>query len=322
MAAVHEITRKWSVSCKFFTHHSGWLVFKFNSEHDRDRVLNGGPYVIYGRPLLLKIMPSCFEFDDAEVSMMPVWVTLPGLPLDCWTQNALYKIGRKIGRPLATDEVTSNKERIAFARLLVEADISKELVRSVNIRLPSGKLRQQRVVYEFIPKFCSTCRRLGDATENCDANEKMGAPGPFKPNPQRQPSKRTSAPTKKVFVPKAPSKTVPTSKQPSDKAPNASKSTAASGSKAPAKEAEEINVVETPNPNREATQAISKTTDNGHQKRITPERVQDQPQSSKEEQLPKEPTSTNSKGKEKMTEPLAKFDNRGNRKGNALHISS
>ncbi|GFP90795.1 hypothetical protein PHJA_001223400 [Phtheirospermum japonicum] len=126
MATVYEIKRKWMVPCKALTHSSGWLVFKFNSEQDRDSVLNGGPYVIYGRPLLLKVIPSCFEFDDAEVSMMPVWVTLLGLPLDCWTQNALYKIGRKIGRPLATDEVTSNKERIAFARLLVEVDVSKE----------------------------------------------------------------------------------------------------------------------------------------------------------------------------------------------------
>lgn len=77
------------------------------------KALHEGPYLVFGRPLLLKNMPSCFEFDDENYSTMPVWIKLPSLPLDCWNPRALTKIASKIGNPISTDKLTSRKERLA-----------------------------------------------------------------------------------------------------------------------------------------------------------------------------------------------------------------
>ncbi|GFZ18258.1 hypothetical protein Acr_26g0015270 [Actinidia rufa] len=81
------------------------------SGDEQTKVLENGSYIIYGRPLLLKSMP-------------------------------------KIGRPLHMDNLTVHKERITYARCLVEVDMSQDLVQSVLLTLPDGEDYEQIVFYE------------------------------------------------------------------------------------------------------------------------------------------------------------------------------
>ncbi|KAL2238069.1 UNVERIFIED_CONTAM: hypothetical protein Sindi_0998600 [Sesamum indicum] len=76
-------------------------------------------------------MPDCFEFKEDDISLTPVWATLPSLPLECWHPNALGKIGFRIGSPIAMDSLTMKMERVSYARILVEVDASKKLVDQV-----------------------------------------------------------------------------------------------------------------------------------------------------------------------------------------------
>ncbi|KAL0339018.1 UNVERIFIED_CONTAM: hypothetical protein Sangu_1423900 [Sesamum angustifolium] len=145
----------------------GYIAGKFARAEDRQRILAGGPYFVYGRPLLLKIMPDCFEFKEDDISLTPVWATLPSLPLECWHPNALGKIGSRLGTPIAMDSLTMKMERVSYARILVEVDASKKLVDHVEFILPNGVTRKQPVVYEYTPKFCSTCKRFGHLKESC-----------------------------------------------------------------------------------------------------------------------------------------------------------
>lgn len=63
---VEFIANRWWLPCWFFMHKCGWVVYRFDSEEDRDRVLVGGPYFKFGIPLFLKLMPSCFLFDEDD----------------------------------------------------------------------------------------------------------------------------------------------------------------------------------------------------------------------------------------------------------------
>ncbi|KAL0331189.1 UNVERIFIED_CONTAM: hypothetical protein Sangu_1664400 [Sesamum angustifolium] len=74
LQAIRTLSKSWGAS--FQRHDSGWLVFRFARDDDRQRILDGGPYFIYGRPLLLKAMPDCFEFKEDDISMTPVWAIL------------------------------------------------------------------------------------------------------------------------------------------------------------------------------------------------------------------------------------------------------
>ncbi|KAL0401729.1 UNVERIFIED_CONTAM: hypothetical protein Slati_4202800 [Sesamum latifolium] len=159
LRAIRALAQSWGAS--FYQHDSGWLIFRFARDEDRQRVMAGGPYFIYGRPILLKIMPDCFEFKEDDISSTPVWAILPSLPLECWHPNVLGKIGSRLGTPIAMDSLTMTMEHVSYARILVEVDASKKLVGEVEFILPNGVTRKQRVVYEFTPIFARNATASG-----------------------------------------------------------------------------------------------------------------------------------------------------------------
>ncbi|KAL2243490.1 UNVERIFIED_CONTAM: hypothetical protein Sindi_0467000 [Sesamum indicum] len=143
LKVIRTLSHSWGAS--FQQHESGWLIFRFAREDDRQRVLAGGPYFV----------------------LTPVWATLPSLPLECWHPNALGKISSRIGTPIAMDSLTMKMERVSYARILFEVDASKKLIEQVEFVMPNGITRKQPVVYEFTPKFCTACNRFGHLHETC-----------------------------------------------------------------------------------------------------------------------------------------------------------
>ncbi|GFY99199.1 hypothetical protein Acr_13g0006000 [Actinidia rufa] len=96
--ALRQITNSWKVQVTVKYHGSEWIVFQFSSEDDKANVLGKRPYIIYGRPLLLKAMPPLFKFGS---------------------------------KPIYMDKLTTQKERITYARCLVEIDMAKEIKHTV-----------------------------------------------------------------------------------------------------------------------------------------------------------------------------------------------
>ncbi|KAK4422077.1 hypothetical protein Salat_2158700 [Sesamum alatum] len=173
LRAIRALAQTWGAS--FQQHVSGWLIFRFARDEDRQRILAGGPYIIFGRSLMLKNMLDCFEFKEDDISLTLVWATLPSLPLECWNPNALGKIGSRIGTPIAMDFLTRKIEHVSYARILVEVDASKKLVDNVEFILPNGVMRKQPVVYEYTPKFYSDCSRFGHLKDSCQGPQPQAA---------------------------------------------------------------------------------------------------------------------------------------------------
>lgn len=176
--AIRESMAKWKVQVKLHLHPSGWLVFKFNSKEDRDGVINGGPYFVFNRPLLLKEIPSEFAFGDEEICKVPVWIQLPSLPIDYFTKGALSKIGSWIGTPITSDFLTQTRDHVAYARVLVEIDVTKDrkdLPEFLPIVTTKGEEFMQKVTYEYIPHYCKECKTVGHDWNHCNTNlEKIG----------------------------------------------------------------------------------------------------------------------------------------------------
>ena len=170
-SALLKLCNSWKVPYTYIPHSNGWLIFKFEDAESRDQVLRGGPYFVFGRPLLLKVMPSCFEFDKTLDLIMPLWVRFPGLPIDFWNPTLLGRIASRVGIPIASDRNTATKERLSYARALVEVDVSKDLVREVSMMMPCGKIRHQQVVFDYEPQFCTICRALGHTHKFCKSNK-------------------------------------------------------------------------------------------------------------------------------------------------------
>ncbi|KAJ6947527.1 hypothetical protein NC651_002038 [Populus alba x Populus x berolinensis] len=115
-AMLSYINRTWQHEVHFSMHDLGWLLFDFSSEIAMLDVLGSGPYAIFGRPLVLQIMPEFFNFQFTEITSMPTWVRFPNLPLRCWNHICLSKIASMVGKPIHCDSPTAQMSRISYAR--------------------------------------------------------------------------------------------------------------------------------------------------------------------------------------------------------------
>ncbi|XP_074288965.1 uncharacterized protein LOC141614110 [Silene latifolia] len=144
----------------------GWFYFRFHSEKDLCTILRGSTWSLGNHSLVMKRWTPQISKELDSVSRVPVWVTLPDLDPIFWSEKALSKIASKIGTPMYADPVTTNKERLSFARLMIEVDVSQKLPEDILLYTPYGQVLQ-RVVFEWLPYYCTHCKKLGHDVKQC-----------------------------------------------------------------------------------------------------------------------------------------------------------
>ncbi|WMV29743.1 hypothetical protein MTR67_023128 [Solanum verrucosum] len=150
-------------------HINGYFVVRFANEEERDIVLCSGPHHLLRRPVIMKPWVPEFNFKDEILSTIPLWVKLPNLPLNCWNSVVLSKIGSSLGKPLYADECKTQTNRISFARILVEVDVTRPLAKVTKIQDPKGKIVEQKIWYEWKPIFFLKCLQVGQSCVDKEA---------------------------------------------------------------------------------------------------------------------------------------------------------
>ena len=64
----------------------------------------------------------------AKIDRVAIWVRIPTFSLEFYTDFVLKKIGNKLGRIIKIDTDTKDFDKVNFARICVEVDLSKSLV--------------------------------------------------------------------------------------------------------------------------------------------------------------------------------------------------
>lgn len=187
LKALQSLVDTWKVKCSIMAHYNGWILFQFEHEQEMNKVLAEGPYFVFGRGLLLRSPPENFCFLDEDFSIVPVWIQLHNLPLQCWTNKAISRIASKVGNPLCTDRITQERKRISYARVLVEIDASKDPCEEFEVTLPSGISYMQYVEYENLPKYCKYCHMFSHYEKTCKFKLQDKAEGMGKTNERQVP---------------------------------------------------------------------------------------------------------------------------------------
>lgn len=65
------IAKHWKYHAQFTMHDSSWLIFAFPIETTMLEVLSGGPYYVFGRPLILQVMLDFFYSKPLDLTKMP-----------------------------------------------------------------------------------------------------------------------------------------------------------------------------------------------------------------------------------------------------------
>ncbi|KAH7862251.1 hypothetical protein Vadar_002053 [Vaccinium darrowii] len=149
----------------------GFVVFKFDMASDRAHVLTAGPWIINDQYITVREWEPRFKPDEAEEIKTAVWVRFPNFPLEYYYEKNMFRIARRIGRPIRADSTTVETDRGRYARVCVEIDLSKPVKSKIIIE---GKV--YCVEYEHIPLMCFGCGRIGHRRDQCTWGSKTTPP--------------------------------------------------------------------------------------------------------------------------------------------------
>ncbi|GJV69538.1 cysteine-rich receptor-like protein kinase [Tanacetum coccineum] len=152
---------------------------------DVEKVLESGPWMIRKSPIILTKWSSQLSLKKGEITCVPVWVNLHGVPVLAYSGDGLSLIATQIGKPLLLDAFTSSmcKEswgRISFARALIEVSSESELKTEVTMAIPNEKgdgytKEVIRVEYEWKPPHCGDCKIFGHDLFQCPKHVEVNA---------------------------------------------------------------------------------------------------------------------------------------------------
>ncbi|XP_048491303.1 uncharacterized protein LOC125492655 [Beta vulgaris subsp. vulgaris] len=98
--------------------------------------------------MALKAWTPDFDFQNEVLRVIPLWIRLYNLPVKYWGPECLSRIGSMVRIPLFVDECTTQQQRVPFARMFVEVDVTKELPKSIYVEDASGRAIEQKVSKE------------------------------------------------------------------------------------------------------------------------------------------------------------------------------
>ncbi|KAJ4973849.1 hypothetical protein NE237_007023 [Protea cynaroides] len=146
----------------------GGCAFRFSGIGDRDRILEDGVFYVGGQPMFLRQWEHSLHSGAVlGLKKVPLWVTLPGLPLHLWGEESLSAICSVLGVPLYSDSTTAMKNRWVFARVCVKFSGESPMLDSINIKDDMGNLFIQPVKYEWKPPHCVSCGVFGHHEKAC-----------------------------------------------------------------------------------------------------------------------------------------------------------
>nr|POF22549.1 hypothetical protein CFP56_67924 [Quercus suber] len=117
--------------------------------------------------LISRLEPN-FMAKTAKLSAIAVWIRLPGLPIEYYEPSVLRDIGLAIGPVLRIDTQTVTEVRGRFARLCVQVNFDKPIIKLIKI----GSIRQP-MQYEGINALCFSCGHVSHKTEGCPYRVKL-----------------------------------------------------------------------------------------------------------------------------------------------------
>ncbi|KAL0290978.1 UNVERIFIED_CONTAM: hypothetical protein Sradi_7037500 [Sesamum radiatum] len=96
---------------------SGFFFFRFCTRFAMEEVIEGGPWLFQGQPIVLQVWEQGMSLRRQQHTQIPVWIRLKHLPMEYWTDEGLSTVASGVGTPLYTDGITTECSRLDYARM-------------------------------------------------------------------------------------------------------------------------------------------------------------------------------------------------------------
>ncbi|XP_057432079.1 uncharacterized protein LOC130724823 [Lotus japonicus] len=141
---------------------NGFFMVKFDMEEDRNKVIGGGPWMIFDHYLAVATWSPEFISPAARVKKTLAWIRIPGLNVAFYDESFLMSVAQVIGKPVRVDMNTLRGDRGRFARICVELDLTKPVY---------GKIMIEdfwyNIEYEGLHIICTKCGCYGHRSREC-----------------------------------------------------------------------------------------------------------------------------------------------------------
>jgi hypothetical protein len=167
-AMKRHLHRQWRLAgeFEFFDIGNGFFVVKFDSKEDKTKVIKGIPWDINDRHLWIRQWTQTFNAKMQTIKKTMSWVRILSLNLVYHDESFLWAIASAIGTPIEVDLDALRVEHGRFARVCVEIDMNKPVVKSVGINEEWYEVQHEGLC------VCRKCSCYGNHLRDCTSRPK------------------------------------------------------------------------------------------------------------------------------------------------------
>lgn len=143
-----------------------FFQFLIHGEQERERILEGGPWMMDSQLLVLNRWYEGIEEDEKAFNEAPLWVQVWNLPAHWMSKEVGRKIGAVFNRVHEVIIPQTGSKEGRHIKLRVVADISQPLLRGTIVKM-EGSTKWVSFKYERCPDFCYNYGIVGHSERNC-----------------------------------------------------------------------------------------------------------------------------------------------------------
>ncbi|KAL2901529.1 hypothetical protein RDABS01_026611 [Bienertia sinuspersici] len=144
----------------------GMFLIRFNTMEKRDIILGLERPFFDSKPLIMKPWKEDMDLSKEIDKTIPIWIQV-AVHFKYWGIRALEKIVKPIGRLIRLDATTTKRDKLQYARVMVEVLIDQNFPDSVTFMNEKGCHVQAPIGYEWKPTKCGKCKKYGHHETAC-----------------------------------------------------------------------------------------------------------------------------------------------------------
>ncbi|KAL2929780.1 Isopentenyl-diphosphate delta-isomerase [Bienertia sinuspersici] len=113
-----------------------------------------------------KVITIKRDVTQDEIKRIPIWVHME-LNFKYLGAKCLEKIVKPVGMLIKVDNVTAQREKLHYARCMIEVDINQKFPMAVQSLNEKNEITNVPITYEWKPEICSKYKRMGHASQQC-----------------------------------------------------------------------------------------------------------------------------------------------------------
>lgn len=146
------------------------VLFRIDNQHLKERVLKRTFWHIADIPIVVRGWCPKTASAPPDLTAIPLWVDLQGVPDHLFSDTGLTFFGDTIGRTVKLHPNTERCVRLDVARLLVVMNLEEPIPSTINVR---GSGETITVSYPWLPPRCLGCQIWGHTDKTCSKNKRI-----------------------------------------------------------------------------------------------------------------------------------------------------